>query len=458
MALDALDLVGRPDEALRCELLLALGETAGASDRLAAKKAFLEAASLARRLGLAHELAQSAAGYGGRSLWSRAGNDDQLIPLLEDGLAAIGEQDEVLRTRLLARLAGALRDEYSRERRAALSGEAIELARRTQDAAALAYALDGRAAAIFAPDTLHECLALGTELQGVAGEIGDQERVLAGLWNTFMVRVVLGEIDEASSDLAEAARITAALQLPVELQLVHASRAMMALAVGDLLEAEALIESGFVIGRRAQPDMSLPTYRLQRYTLRDFQGRIAEMESEIHELAAEYPARPVFGCVVAHLHARLDRRDEATRALEDLARGGFASLPFDQEWLYALSLSAEASAALEHSDSAGALYELLLPWADLNVADQPEAFGGAVSRYLGLLAATIERWDEAGAHFEHALAMNARMGARPWLAHTQRDYARMLLTSGQSNARAVELLAAARESYRELGMSPSIGA
>ena len=61
---------------------------------------------------------------------------------------------------------------------------------------------------------------------------------------------------------------------------------------------------------------------------------------------------------------------------------------------------------------------------------------------------------QAEQHYERALAANARMGARPWLAHTQRDFARMLHSRNGSGdrERAHELLARARDSYRELGM------
>ena len=51
--------------------------------------------------------------------------------------------------------------------------------------------------------------------------------------------------------------------------------------------------------------------------------------------------------------------------------------------------------------------------------------------HLGLLAATMSRWEEAQRHFAAALTMNARMGAKPALARTQYAYARMLLTRGQ---------------------------
>ena len=79
---------------------------------------------------------------------------------------------------------------------------------------------------------------------------------------------------------------------------------------------------------------------------------------------------------------------------------------------------------------------------------------GAASRYLGMLATTMERWEEAAQHFEDALAMNARMGARPWLAHTQHQYAVMLLARNQPGDRdkAMALFEEALTTARELGM------
>jgi hypothetical protein len=50
------------------------------------------------------------------------------------------------------------------------------------------------------------------------------------------------------------------------------------------------------------------------------------------------------------------------------------------------------------------------------------------------------------------------MGARPWLAHTRYEHARMLLDRDAEGdrGRAVELLARARELYRELGMDDDL--
>jgi tetratricopeptide (TPR) repeat protein len=66
----------------------------------------------------------------------------------------------------------------------------------------------------------------------------------------------------------------------------------------------------------------------------------------------------------------------------------------------------------------------------------------------------LGRFEDAARYFEEALQMNERMGARPWLAHTQEGYARMLLRrNGQGDReRAEKLLSSAQATYHELGM------
>ena len=454
-ALDALDMADVRDERTRCELLLSAGEAQmRAGNTQAAKRAFLDAAGIGRRLGLPRQLARAAAGYAREDMYLRAAGDERLVPLLEEGLAALADEDVALRVRLLARLAGALRDEPSRDRRDRLSREAVELARATESPSALAYALDGRVPVIIAPDTVAECLALATELREVATRIGDTLRVAHGHQHECITRVMLGDAGELDASVRAMSRLTEELKQPAHLWEARAAKAVLALAAGRFTEAEELIEQALALGERVKPEMAIPAYRLQRYTLCDFRGGVEKLEPAIRELVADWPARPAFRCALAHLHARLGRRSEAQRALDDLTRDDCSALPFDQEWLYGMSLLAETAALLGDTDSAAVLYRLLVPWAAFNAADWPEAIRGSASRYLGILAATRRRWDEAGMHFEDAVAMNARMGARPWLAHTQHDYARMLLARARTRDResARDLLNQALVTYRELGM------
>ena len=456
-ALEALDLAGPAEERSRCDLLLALGESRSrAGDTANAKQAFLDSAAIARRLGLGDELARAAAAYGGRMVWSRAGADERLVPLLEEGLAAVPEDNVEIRARLLARLAGALRDEHSRQRRETLSNEAVQLARRTGNSSALAYALLGRAHAIVAPDTVAECLALGTELCDVAARNGDLERVAAGHVFRTMVKLIVCDVEGAEADLAVASRIADALRQPAQLWEVCGVRAMVAVALGRLTEADVLIPQALALGERAIPDGAIPHYRLQLYALRDFRGEgLDDLEPELGDLVSAYPARPVFRCALAHCHARLGRIAEAQQALDDLTRDDSASLPFDQEWLFGMSLLAETAALAGDVGSAAVLYDRLVPWGALNAVDQAEGCRGSIARYLGLLAALLERFDDAERHFEAGLAMNERMGLLPWVARSQEDFARVLLRRGRPGdaEKADVLTSAALATYRELGMA-----
>jgi hypothetical protein len=119
-----------------------------------------------------------------------------------------------------------------------------------------------------------------------------------------------------------------------------------------------------------------------------------------------------------------------------------------------MSLLAETAGLLGDSGSAAVLYPLLVPWASFSAADHPEGYRGSISRYLGLFATLTGSWKDAERHFEIARATDERSGARPWLAHTEHDFARMLhARDGPGDReRAQALLDAARSTYHELGM------
>jgi hypothetical protein len=450
MALDALELAA-DDPAERCRVLLSLGEAEiRAGHGPAGRQGFLEAADLARRLGLARELALAAVGYGGRILWVRAGGDDRLVPLLEEALSVLPEDEVELRARLLARLAGAIRDEHDRDRRDRLSREAVALARETGSPTTLGFALAARAHAIEAPDTIEECLALGDELASIAAQNGDRERLVAGHSIRILSQLVLGDIAAAEEQLAASGRLADELRQPAQLWDVRGEQALFALARGKLDEAEQLTEEALALGEHTLPEAAIPIHHMQRYALDLLRGDVADSEAAIRRLTELYPQRTIFRCALAHLQAVAGRIDEAGRALAELSRDDFAAVPFDQEWLCAMCFLAETAWLAGDRESAGSLYRALLPWAGLNAVDVAEAFMGSVSRYLGRLAEVLDRPDDAVRHFEEAIAFNERMEARPWVAYGQQDCARLI--ARREPERAAELLAEARATYRELGM------
>ncbi len=80
----------------------------------------------------------------------------------------------------------------------------------------------------------------------------------------------------------------------------------------------------------------------------------------------------------------------------------------------------------------------------------------SIDRLLGLLAHTMGKLDQAGSHFEDALAFCRKAGYRPELAWTCCDYADMLLqrNGDGDRAKAISLLDESLAISSGLGMRP----
>ena len=447
------------DDVSRCDLLLALGDAlARAGDTPASKRRFAEAAQLAEKRGLAEQLARAALGYGGRIVWEVSRDDDRLIPLLERALEALPPEDSPLRVRLLARLAGPLRDaRFPAERRHAIADEALAMARRLGDPPTLAFALAGYLPAHMSPARTHRQIALATELIALAIDTGEIERAVEGYLCRACALLELGEIDRAREDIMELARLAKELRQPSQLLYAANLRAHLALLAGNFQEAAQLIEEAMELGDRAQSWNARIAYRMQLYLLRKAQGRLEELVNiyEAHRSGFDYRTYPIFDCILARFYDDLGRHDEARARFEELAENDFGGVPVDEEWLASMCLLAEAAASLGDLRRTRLLYERLSPYADRVGTSYPEINLGSVARYLGLLSATEARWGEAERHFTDALDVNRRIGACPWLGHTQEDYARMLFARGEARdaEKAGQLLDDARATYRALGMT-----
>ena len=154
------------------------------------------------------------------------------------------------------------------------------------------------------------------------------------------------------------------------------------------------------------------------------------------------------------MYAELGLMDKARTVFEELAANEFMGIQQDALWAASITFLVEVCATLGDRDRAKVLYRLLSPYAGYAVVASEWASFGAASRFLGQLAATMGRWQEAESHFDQALDMNVRMGAKPWLAHTQFQYARMLLSRciAGDMERARKLLDESETISRQLGM------
>jgi tetratricopeptide (TPR) repeat protein len=442
-----------PDDAIRCELLLALGDAhARAGETVRSKQIYREAARLAEALRLPELLGRAALGYGGRIAWDVSRDDEHLVPLLEKALDALPDEDSEMRVRLLARLAGGpLRELGSDlERRRSLGAQALTIARRIDKPSTLAHALLGYIGGHHSSDFTPEQVGLAQELIDAALEAGDTERALDGYELHFQSSIELGDMASALRDLHTMTTLAEELAQPAQRWLVAVHRTLLALLEGRFTEAEQLIAETHAVGERAQTWNAAVTYGLQLYVLRREQGRLDEVKALVGKSAVEYPNYPIWRCALANTLAEVGSTLEARAEFESLAADRFRGVPFDEEWDVSLCFLAETAARLDDADRAADLYSLLLPYADRVAISYPEICIGPVSRYLGMLASMTACWEDAESHFHSATNMSARIGARPALAHTQEDYARMLL--GRDDKRASELATAAISTYRALGM------
>jgi DNA-binding CsgD family transcriptional regulator len=194
---------------------------------------------------------------------------------------------------------------------------------------------------------------------------------------------------------------------------------------------------------------------MQMFALRREQGRLQELAPVIRHFVQQHGVASTWRPGLALIYCELGREREARVAFEQLAARDFADVPHDSLWLTCMAYLAEVCAFLGDAHRAATLYRLLLPYNGYTVVvGGSHVCYGAATRYLGMLATTMERWEDAAQHFEDALAMNARMGARPWLAHTQYQYAVMFLARNQPGDRdtAMALLDEALATARALGM------
>lgn len=450
----ALDAVGRSAERRRVELLLGLGDAlARSGDAVVAKERFLEAATLARREDLSEHLARAALGYGGRFVWEASRGDPHLVFLLTDALAHMQGRLNATHARLLARLAaGPLRDDPDPSRRDRMSAEAVAIAETLDDLPTLAYVLDGRYAAIWGPDRLEERMRIARRLIDASRRIGDRERELQGHHYLCLASLEAGDLGAAEREATEQRVLAEALKQPA--QLVYSMTVDITLAVlqGRYDDAAVLVPQAFSVGQRAEQPMTIIYSLFERYMIARDLGTAGALLGELLGSAARFPTYTVIRALIADAYERAGRRADAAAAVSELSKSGFADIPRNDEWLFAVTLLCDVACDIGDLSAAGTLYELALPFRDRVAVSAPDACAGAVARALGRVAKLIGRDDEALGLFEQGLTINERLIGRPWTARTQYELARLLMQRGDDQ-RARDLLEACADTADGLGMT-----
>jgi tetratricopeptide (TPR) repeat protein len=456
-ALQALDIWKPADEARRCELLLALGEAhmrAGAD--AARKQAFQRAADLARKLESAEQFARAVLGLGSIEL---SFENERLVHLLEEALGVLDPQDSSLRAKLLGLLSAALYWSDEQGQRLSLSQEAVEMARRVGDRLTLAFALHARAYGLSGPGEVEARCAITTEFMQLAEQARDREMVLWSRSLRIADLLVVGDLPTMNREIDTFGRQAQELRQPYFLWRDAVFRTMQAGLQGRLDDYERQAQEALRVGQRATESEALIVFGCQMFELNWTRGRLGELEGVIQALA-DRPGPPAFlfsyQAILATLYAEEGRHAEAQAVFDSLAGGDFSALPRNDDWLSVIALLAFTCTFLRDAPRAAVLYDLIRPYAPFVItAGKGALCSGSASYFLGLLATTMECWEDAERHFADALEMHTQIGAPHFLADTQCDYASMLLARGQlrDRGKAMELLERALDTAEQLGMS-----
>lgn len=388
-----------------------------------------EAAAIARALGDGQLLARIALVRGLEFRFGRT--DPHLVEMLEEALAALGDESVALRARLLARLAAAEQPSRDPMQPVARAFAAIELASGLSDrdrldvtyvalAAIVEYVEPARVEPLH-----HEVLALA---RGVDRWIAIHTRL----------RLCFSALESGDrrtyETRAEAFGLEAhSLGLPRWLYHVHMLAALTAILDGRFDDAERDADEARRIAVAMDDANSL--WLLDVHVALRCYVRTLAMDPGVRARLANYASRRA--TVQAWLAAHHGEHDAARAALAEFDR---ESLPVDPDMLV---MAANAIVFVGTVELAGRAYAALMQRKTRIVVS---GMVGAcvldiVDRQLLRLAATLCKWDAVDSHAEAALAHAASLGSAAWIATIRADWADALAVRGWDGdaVRAAEL-------------------
>ena len=445
------------DLAERAEVFLELGTVCHRAGKdLDALEAFRATAEIARELGDGALLARAAIGYED-ACWAPGIADQGAAELLEEAAAALVDESSELRVGLLSGLARALDYQGDHERGAIVRTNAVAMARRLDDRTGLARTLV-RSYWSRGTSSLAEILEMLTEAKALGEELGNTEIVAEAMGWRVPAFVALCDLDSARREAAALRATAEQTGQPFMLHVAEHYSSAIALCDGRLEEAEARALRSHDWTRMFTGRDAAGVYGIQMFGIRREQGRLAELAPVIRILAADATRAGTWRPGLISVLVELGMEDEARRELARVAADGLD--PFRESlWLATLTYLTDGCAALGDQATAAMVYPELEPLAGANVMiGHLVACYGAADRYLGMLAATLGEPELAEEHFERAMELNRRIGARTWLAHTAYEYARLLLARGAGErARGQALLGEAATLADAIGMPALLG-
>ncbi len=442
-ALDALALATKPDEGLRCRILVEKGQDQRACGaREAAAETFDRAVQLARSISAPSLFAKAVVGLShcGRHD-SPISSHERLRALLEESLAGLGTGNKPLRATLLSQLVVTRPYLDTMESRLELSGQALTLAEESGDLESIFSAMGARSWALQGPADSRELLSLGTALLERSSQLFERDPLSDRYNVAFLARSIrhsvfltTGETSAADAEFKALTDLVASLRQPVYRWLLGIAQTGGALCEGRFDEADALIRKGLEFGQSAEDPAARVVYLGQAAWLtmeRGFDGKASGGDvNQICDMFLSAPGAlgPGHSVITALLLALSGQWKQAREEYDTI---DVAGLPQGGGWLFELGMLTELSSLFQDADRARQMYDLLLPFAELNTTHNfMRLHWGCTHGPLGLLARSFGDLAIAQKHSEAALEINLERRSRPAAARNKYALTRVLSERG----------------------------
>jgi ATP/maltotriose-dependent transcriptional regulator MalT len=378
-----------------------------------------------------------------------------LLRLCERALAAVdGAAEPALRSRLLAQTASALCDAGQFDRGGSVAGEALALAEGSGDPEALVDAVRARVKSTPFGLDVAERLRLGRIAVTLAESTGQPLVALWGHQWRIEGALLLGTAAVVDQELDQVGALARTTGLPLVRWHELRMRASLACLRGRFADGLALNAEArdLALTRLAQDRSAVGMSHAFLLQLALVTGERPVWEEEARASLAEAPAVPIVRISRALLLLLEGRRDEAADLYEELRAE--ATAPHFGTMVQGVVINL-VRLVEEFGDTETARV------LEADIAAHSFAYGGAgvycsapSDYYLGRLSVVLGKLDEAAEHFDRAVTVAARMGARPAVVHARLGLAAVLLdrAAAADLPRTEALARQALDEARRLGM------
>ncbi|HEY5944001.1 MAG TPA: AAA family ATPase [Kofleriaceae bacterium] len=439
---------GSDEAALRCRVMIALGEVRIRMGDPKGRELCVEAARIARQLADPILLALAGLAYG--SVFTIGGVDPVMVGMLEEALDRL-PSDSGLAARTMARLAAARQPgpPAQRQRDIDLALAAIDLGHRVATRREMIEITQSACGALYGAADPRVRIAISREQEQLSLELGDTPRLLAARTRLAFDYLELGDFAgyarnaEAYEELANRFGRAA---MPWRVPLM---RSMLALAADQFDESErwqavaASIDPESPRARRA--------CAFHRICMLRAAERHAELRASLPELRSLWNAMP-YGSIlaeprVASMLARIGADDEVRAIIAAIPAESYAEQINGVALAEAIWCTADREQARKVNSIVQAFGDRWISyWLDVEIVEAPSA------RVMAYIAGIAGDWDECDRLFAHALRQVEHNRRRSIAARMQFELGDLFVRCGREPARAKALLAQGRAAATSLGL------